>query len=178
MARKVNPVPKGYRTATPYLTVRGVEAAIDFYHRAFGAEQLSCVYGPDGLSIVHAEIKIGNSIVLLGEEMPEFGVWCPASLQGSASVTHLYLPKVTEIWEQALEAGATVVVPLSEVYWGEMFGKIVDPFGHVWSLSKRIEMLSPQEIATRATAGLAVIETDIADLEQVSAIDTLEGATA
>ncbi len=166
MARKVSPVPKGYRTVTPYLTVRGVGPAIDFYHQAFGAEELSRVYGTDGLSVVHAELKIGNSIVLIGEEMPAFGVWAPTSLHGTAVAVHLYLPNVNEIWERAMEAGASVVIPLAEVCWGELFGKVVDPFGHVWSFSKRLEILTPEEIAIRAVGGpRAVVAGPIADAQ-------------
>ena len=157
MARKVSPVPKGYRTVTPYLTVRGVEAAIDFYHQAFGAEELSRVYGTDGSSVVHAELKIGNSAILIGEEIPAFVILAPTSLQGSAVAVHLYLPNVSDIWERAMEAGASVIVPLAEVYWGELFGKVLDPFGHVWSLSKRVEILTPAEIAMRAAGGLSAV---------------------
>jgi PhnB protein len=163
MARKVSPVPKGYRTVTPYLTVRGVEAAIDFYQRAFGAEELSRVYGADGSSIVHAELKIGNSVILLGEEMPAFGIFAPSSLQGSPVAVHLYLPNASEIWASAMEAGGAVIVPLAEVYWGELFGKLRDPFGHIWSLSKRVEILTPAEIALRAAGGFAAVAVDPAE---------------
>ena len=117
MAKKIAPVPKGYRTATPYLIVNHAPAALDFYQDAFGAEVLSRVESEDG-QIVHAEVKIGNSVIRLADENPAFGILSPRSLGGTATAVHLYMPKVETVFEQAIDAGATVLVPMAETYWG------------------------------------------------------------
>ncbi|MEX0695665.1 MAG: VOC family protein [Rhodospirillales bacterium] len=138
MAKKVAPVPKGYRTVTPYLVVRGADAALAYYADVFGAEILSRIYADDQYTVLHAEMKIGNSIIIISDEMPAFGIYSPLDY-GSAGVSqHLYLPDVEQTWEKAVEAGCTVLVPLADTHYGERFAKIADPFGHVWSLSKRI----------------------------------------
>lgn len=149
MAKKIAPVPKGYRTVTPYLIVRGADAALGYYAEVFGAEMLSRVYGDDGHTVLHAEMKIGNSIVIISDEMPAFGVFSPFAYGGSSSSQHLYLPNVDAVWASAIDAGCTVVVPLADTYYGERFGKVVDPFGHVWSMSKRIESVKPADIEAR-----------------------------
>ena len=153
--RKVAPVPQGYRTVTPYLIVQGADGAIEFYKQAFGATELSRLPGADGLSIAHAEIKIGNSIIMLSDEMPAFGILSPRSLGGTAASNHLYVEDVDSFWDQALEAGAVEVVALSNTFWGDRFGKVVDPFGHVWTIASRVEKLSKDELAERAAAAHA-----------------------
>ena len=138
MAKKVAPVPKGYRTVTPSLVVRGADAALGFYADVFGAEILSRTYAEDDATVLHAEMKIGNSLVVVADELPAFGIWSPLAYGGSAAAQHLYVANVDEIWERAVENGSTVLVPLADTHYGERFAKIVDPFGHVWSMSKRI----------------------------------------
>ena len=169
MPRKVNPVPKGFRTVTPVLTVAGAAQAIDFYAHVFGAEERSRVYGLDGVSIAHSELKIGNSLVIVSDENPAFGIHAPSAFGGSAVSQHIYVADVDGVWERAIEAGATVLVPLADTYWGERYAKIVDPFGHVWSMAKRVEHLSADEIAARAAALTAPVE--IAPVEVVDAVD-------
>ncbi len=152
MHHKVSSAPKGFRTVTPVLTVAGAASAVDFYAHVFGAEERNRVYGVDGLSVAHSELKIGNSMLILCDESPALGIHAPTTLGATPVSVHLYFDDVDAVWERALEAGATVLVPLADVYWGERYGKIVDPYGHVWSLAKRIEDLSADEIASRAAA--------------------------
>ncbi len=152
MSRKVSTAPKGFRTVTPVLTVAGAASAIEFYSYVFGAEEGARIYGEDGLSIVHSELKIGNSVLIVCDENPALGIHAPTTLGASPVSVHLYLDDVDVVMERAIEAGASVAVPLADVYWGERFGKIVDPYGHVWSLAKRVEELSADEIASRAAA--------------------------
>ena len=152
MHHKVSYAPKGFRTATPVLTVAGAAGAVDYYTHVFGAEERGRVYGADGLSVAHCELKIGNSMLILCDENPAFGIHAPTTLGATPVSVHLYFEDVDAVWERAIEAGATVLVPLGDVYWGERYGKIIDPYGHVWSLATRIEDLSADEIASRAAA--------------------------
>jgi len=175
MAKKVAPVPKGYRTVTPYLIVRGADAALAYYADVFGAEVLSRVYAEDGVTILHAEMKIGNSTVIVSDEMPAFGIYSPFAYGGSAVAQHLYVANVDEIWEQAVEAGCTVLVPLADTHYGERFAKVVDPFGHVWSMSKRIPAVKPEDIQAHTQAeGFSIYE-PIGNREE-QAYPTADGA--
>ena len=160
MPRKVSPVPKGFRTVTPVLTVAGATGAIEFYAYAFAAEERCRVYAADGLSVAHAELKIGNFLVIVADEAPAQGIYAPSSLGGSPVAVHLYFADVDTVWEKAIEAGATVIVPLTDTYWGERYGKIVDPYGHVWSMAKRVESLSADEIAARSAAFAGSLQGD------------------
>lgn len=177
MPKKIAVQPKGYRTATASLIVRGADAALDFYAHVFGAETLSRAYAQDGVTVLQAEMKIGNTIIRLGDEMPAFGVLSPLSLGGSGSAVHLYVEDADELWTRALDGGSTVAVPLAETYWGERFGRFVDPFGHVWSVAQRVEALTAAQVRARAEAlypaepvEIAVSETefDTAYVEPVS----------
>lgn len=159
MAKKIAPVPKGYRTVTPSLVVRGADAALDFYANVFGAEVLSRTYADDGVTVLHAEIKIGNSIVLVSDEMTAFGIYSPLSYGGTAVAQHLYLPGVDATWEKAVEAGCGVVVPLADTMYGERYAKVVDPFGHVWSMSKRVEAVKASKVKAQSEAeGFSIYE--------------------
>lgn len=150
MPDKVSPVPRGYRTVTPCLTVNGIDRAIEFYSAAFGAEEKVRLYNADGTVILHAELKIGNSVVFLNEENPALGIFSPASLGGSPMLVHLYVDDVDAWWTRARAAGAAEVVPVVDTYWGDRFGKLADPFGHVWSLASRVERVSRDELVERA----------------------------
>ncbi len=158
MARKIAPVPKGYRTVTPYLVVRGADAAMNFYTEVFGAEIVSRVYGDDDVTVLHAEMKIGNSIVIVSDEMPAFGVLSPLAFGGSPVAQHLYLPGVDATWEKAVEAGCTVLVPLADTQYGERFAKVVDPFGHVWSMSKRVAPVKVEETVSLEPVAPVIVE--------------------
>lgn len=150
MTSKTAAVPKGFRTVTPCLTVKGVPQAIEFYEAAFGAVEQVRLTGADETIIVHAELKIGNSIVVLNEESLEAGILSPVSLGGCASAMHLYVEDVDQFWQQAVEAGATPVLAPSDAYWGDRWAKLRDPFGHYWSVATRVKRLSKVEIAERA----------------------------
>ena len=152
VSKKVSPIPRGYRTATPCLTVFDIDSAVAFYQAAFGAELLTRSCGEDEATALHATIKIGNSIIILNREAPQQGVFTPLSLGGSAGQTHLYVDDVNLSWERAVEAGAQVQVALGDTYWGDRSGVLVDGNGHLWSLASKIENLSQDEIAKRARA--------------------------
>lgn len=157
MTKKIALVPKGYRTATPSLIVRGADAALAHYEHVFGAKTLSCDYAQDGVTVLQAEIKIGTSVIRLGDEMPAFGVLSPAAFGGSPVAIHLYVENAEDVWNRALEAGATIAVPLQDTYWGERFGRFVDAFGHLWSIAQRIETVSADEVKARAEALFAPV---------------------
>jgi PhnB protein len=149
MAKKAHAIPKGFHSVTPYLAVQDVPQAIDFYRRAFGAEEIMRMNGPHG-TVSHAEIKIGDSIIMLAEETPNGGLRSPQSLGGSAVSMVLYLKDVDSTFEQALSAGAKEQQPLSNMFWGDRYGRLTDPFGHSWSLATHVEDVSPEEMSRRA----------------------------
>lgn len=137
--------PTGYHSVTPSLIVRDAAKAIAFYQRAFGAEERFRLAGPDG-AIMHAEIRIGDSIVMLGEENEAWGAKSPLSTSGTPGSLHLYVPDADAAFARALEAGATVRSPLEDAFWGDRYGKVTDPFGHEWGIAARVKELSPEEV--------------------------------
>jgi PhnB protein len=146
MAAKVSPIPAGYHTITPHLVVKDTRKAIDFYKRAFGAEERGIAQGPDG-KIMHAEIKIGDSIVMLNDEFPEFGGLSPSSTKADTCVSlHLYVDDADKLFKSALAAGAVETMPLMDQFWGDRYGKLKDPFGHSWSIATHIKDISPDEM--------------------------------
>ena len=151
------PIREGFRTVTPYLTVKGAGQAIDFYKRAFGAQEVERMAGPDGKSLAHAEVKIGDSIVMLSDEMPQSGTQAPQSLGGTTGSLFLYVPDVDAAFKRAVDAGAKGVMPPSDMFWGDRFGKLVDPFGHHWALATHKEDLSPEEVKKRGAAAMAAM---------------------
>jgi uncharacterized glyoxalase superfamily protein PhnB len=151
----VKPIPEGYHTVTPYLTVRGAANAIEFYKKAFGAQELARMPGPDG-RLMHAEIKIGDSIVMLGDEFPEMGSkGGPLTLGGTATGLLLYVADVDAAFARAVDAGGKVTMPLADMFWGDRYGKLVDPFGHEWSMATHKEDISHEEMSRRAAAAFA-----------------------
>ncbi len=156
MATKVSPIPKGFRTLTPCLTVNNVEQAISFYEQAFDAEETLRLVAADEVRIVHAELKIGNSTLLIVEENPALGLISPTGAGGAGTLSHLYVANVDAVWEQALVAGASEVVALQDTYWGDRFGKVRDPFGHFWSVASRIERVTRQELVERVKNATSV----------------------
>jgi PhnB protein len=152
--KKVSPIPAGYHTATPYLVCRGAADAILFYKRAFGAKERMRMPGPDG-RVMHAEIQIGDSVVMLGDEMPEMGAVAPPSLGGTATGVFLYVTNVDKVFAQAVGAGATAEMPPADMFWGDRYCKLVDPFGHRWSIATHIEDLTPKEMARRGAEAMA-----------------------
>lgn len=142
----VRAVPKGFHSITPYLIVDNAAAAIDFYKRAFEARETSRLYGPDRKNIINAELKIGDSIVLLSDEFPHEGSRSPNSKGGTAVTLHIYTEDVDRVFNQAVSAGATVVMPLMDALWGDRYGQLKDPFGHIWSIATHQQDLSQEEI--------------------------------
>jgi PhnB protein len=147
--RKVSAIPKGYTTATPYLIVRGCGDALAFYAKAFGAKEKVRMTGP-GDRIMHAEMKVGDAMIMLSDEAPQWGALSPLSLGGNATHVMLYVKDVDAVWARALAAGATVSMPLSNMFWGDRYGKVKDPFGHEWSLATHVEDVGPKEMQRRS----------------------------
>jgi PhnB protein len=150
MTKQVRPVPEGYHTATPYLIFQDAAPAIDFYKKAFGATETVRMNGPDG-KVSHAEIKIGDSVIMLGSA-PGNDLAAPQKLNASTVSVFLYLPDVDSTFKQALSAGAKTAQSLEDMFWGDRFGRLVDPFGHSWSLATHVEDVSPEEMGKRAQA--------------------------
>lgn len=141
----VKPIPEGYHTLTPYLTVRNAEKAIEFYKQAFGAVERGTMKGPDG-KVMHSELQIGDSIVMLGDEFPEYGAVSPETVGGSSSGLHIYVADVDSAFDRAVKAGAHVEMPVMDQFWGDRYGKLKDPFGHKWSIATRVKELSADEM--------------------------------
>lgn len=152
MTRKVAPVPKGYRTVTPQLVAQNAEAALSYYEAVFGASVLSRVVAEDTGLVLQAEVKIGTSIIRVMDEMPAFGIYSPLGFGGTAVGMHLYLADADEIWERAVAHGAGILVPFADAPWGERYGKFIDPFGHVWSVSRRIAQPQAGDKSTEENA--------------------------
>jgi PhnB protein len=146
--------PAGYHSVTPAIIVRDAAQAIEFYKRAFGAEELSRMAGPDG-AIIHAEIRIGDSVIMLGEENPQWGTLSPLSTKGNPGSLHLYVDDADAAFARAVRAGATSRYPLEDAFWGDRYGKVTDPFGHEWGLATRLKELSPEQMQQAAAEWMA-----------------------
>ena len=146
--------PTGYHSVTPSIIVRGAAEAIDFYKRAFGAEEVTRMPGPDG-KLMHAEIRIGDSMIMLGDENEAWGVRSPLALNGTASSLHIYVPDADAAFARAIEAGATVRYPLEDAFWGDRYGKVTDPFGHEWGIATRQKELTDAEMQRAADEWMA-----------------------
>jgi PhnB protein len=150
-------IPRGEHSVSPFLTVNNGSKAIDFYKRAFNAEELFRETMQDGKKILHARIRIGDSIVRLSDEFAGSPHKSPASLGGATTVTlHIYTENVEALWQQAVQAGAIVIMPLDNQFWGERYGILSDPFGHHWSMSMAIKM-SPEEMAAKRKAIMSML---------------------
>lgn len=148
MTHAVKPIPEGYHTVTPHIVVRGAEEAIAFYARAFGAEETVRMPGPGG-KLLHAEVRIGDSVVMLSDEFPEMGARSPQSIGGTSGGLMLYVNDVDAAFARAVGAGATAEMPPQDMFWGDRYGKLRDPFGHSWSLATHVEDLDPDEMMRR-----------------------------
>ena len=146
--------PAGYHTVTPSIIVRNAAQAIEFYKRAFGAEELERFEGPDG-KVMHAEIRIGDSIIMLGEENPQWAAVSPQTTNAVTGALHLYVADADAAFDRAVRAGAAVRYPLENAFWGDRYGKVTDPFGHEWGIATRIRELSPQEMRQAASEWMA-----------------------
>ncbi|MBV8665602.1 MAG: VOC family protein [Burkholderiaceae bacterium] len=143
---QVKPIPEGMRTVTPHLVCGGAAEAIEFYKKAFNAKEHGRMPGPGG-KLIHAQIQIGDSMLMLVDEFPEMaGSLSPKSLKGTPVSIHLYVENVDEAFAQAVAAGATVKMPLADMFWGDRFGMIEDPFGHHWTLATHTRDLTPEQM--------------------------------
>ncbi|MBI3554441.1 MAG: VOC family protein [Elusimicrobia bacterium] len=150
MPKQVKPIPDGFHAVTPGLCVNNAASALDFYKRAFGASELMRMPGPGG-KIMHAKIKIGDSIIFVSDEFPEMPNSCraPQTLKGATSAVYLYVEDVDASFAQAVKAGGKVNMPLTDMFWGDRYGQIQDPFGHIWALATHKEDLTPEQMKKR-----------------------------
>lgn len=148
MSKPVRAIPEGYHSVTPYLTCKNTAQAIDFYKSVFGATEIMRMAGPDG-KIGHAEIRIGDSVIMLSDEFPGMST-APAPGVKNACAMFLYTENVDTLFNRAVAAGAKVDMPLDNQFWGDRYGKITDPFGHQWGLAQHMEDVAPEEMKRRA----------------------------
>jgi PhnB protein len=149
-APKVKAVPKGFRTVNAYLHVEGGPRALEFYRKAFNAKEIMRMMWPDGQRLAHAEIKIGNTIVMVSEEVPERGLRSPKSLGGTSLRLVLYVRNCERVYKRALKAGATSLMEPADMFWGDRWSEVQDPFGHRWSIVTHTEDVTPEELERRS----------------------------
>ena len=152
----VMPIPEGYHSVTPYLAVDDANAAIEYYKKAFGAKERLRMDAPDG-SVGHAELEIGDSLVMLSDPTPEATTRPPREVGGTTTGVFLYVPDVDAVVKKAVDGGATVTMEVADQFWGDRFGSIKDPFGHIWSIATHVEDVPPEEIAQRAKEAMAAM---------------------
>lgn len=154
----VQPVPEGYHTLTAYLAVDDAAAAIDFYGRAFGAKERVRMAGP-GDSVMHAELEIGDSLLMLSDPFPQASTKPPKELGGTSASIFMYVEDIDSMYKQAIEAGASSLMEPDDMFWGDRFGSVQDPFGHSWTIATHIEDVSPEEMEKRSEAFMAEMAT-------------------
>jgi len=157
MARAKNPIPEGMHTVTTHLVIRDAAKAIEFYKRAFGAQELMRMKGPDG-KIGHAELKIGDSVIFLADEFPQGNCKAPQTLGGTTCSLNLYVEDVDASFDRAVKAGAKATMPVADMFWGDRYGTVTDPFGHSWGVATHKEDLTAQEVEERGKAFWASFE--------------------
>lgn len=150
----VKPIPEGMHTVTPHLICAGAAEAIEFYKKAFNAVEISRLAGPEG-KLMHAMIRIGDSALMLVDEFPDWGSLGPRSLKGSPVTIHLYVEDVDTFVERAVAVGAKITMPVADMFWGDRYGQLEDPFGHRWSVATHVRNLSPEEAQRAAQKALA-----------------------
>jgi PhnB protein len=150
----VQPVPEGYNTVTPYLAVPNAAEAIDFYARALGAKERSRMAGPGG-SVMHAELEVGDSLIMLSDPFPQASTKTPKDLGGTSVNIFLYVDDIDAAYKQAIDAGATSLMEPDDMFWGDRFGSVEDPFGHTWTIATHIEDVSPEEMQKRSEEFMA-----------------------
>jgi PhnB protein len=150
------PIPEGYHTVTPYLAVDDAAEAIDYYTKAFGAEERVRMETPDG-QVGHAELEIGDSLVMLSDPFPQASTKTPTELGGTSVSVFMYVEDVDAVVKQAVDAGATVTMEVADQFWGDRFGSVKDPFGHSWSIATHVEDVPPEEMAERGKAAMAAM---------------------
>jgi PhnB protein len=152
----VQPIPEGYHSVAPYLAVDGAEGAITFYEQAFGAKERGRMQSPDG-KIAHAELQIGDSVVMLSDPFPGFATKAPTELGATTAAVMLYVEDVDAVVEQAVKAGATIEREVEDQFWGDRFGAVIDPYGHIWSIATHVEDVPPAEMEKRAQEAMAAM---------------------
>jgi len=152
---KVRPVPEGYNTVSASLILPNCKEALAFYAKAFGAETVGRMPGPDGESTMHAEMRIGDSAVMMTDENPAWNCKAPATLGGSPVSLHLYVPDADALFERAVKAGCKPTMPLMDAFWGDRYGKVEDPYGHQWGIATHKEDVTPAEMERRAKEWMA-----------------------
>jgi PhnB protein len=157
MSNKIKPIPKGYHAVTPYLSVKGASSAIGFYKRAFGAKEIMRILAPGG-TIGHTEIQIGDSRIMLADEYPDMNFRGPHSFGGTSVHIHLYVQDVDRVVKKAVTAGAKVLRPVTDQFYGDRSGSLEDPFGHVWHVASHKEDIPTKELKKRAAAMAASAE--------------------
>lgn len=145
----VEPIPEGYTSLSPYLTVDDGRAALDFYKRAFGAREMGIMEAPDG-RIAHAALQIGNSALMFSDPFPQFAGKSPKELGGTTNALFLYVDDVDAVVRQAVDTGATILMEPEDQFWGDRMGQITDPFGHIWQIATHVEDISPEELEVRS----------------------------
>ncbi|MFZ0242989.1 MAG: VOC family protein [Desulfobacterales bacterium] len=150
----VKPIPEGMHTVTPHLICAGAAEAIEFYKKAFNAVEISRLAGPEG-KLMHAMIRIGDSALMLVDEFPDWGSLGPRSLKGSPVTIHLYVEDVDTFVERAVAVGAKITMPVADMFWGDRYGQLEDPFGHRWSVATHVRNLSPEEAQRAAQKAFA-----------------------
>ncbi len=150
------PIPEGYHSVTPYLAVDDAAQAIQYYKQAFGAKERVRMHAPDG-KIGHAELEIGDALVMLSDPFPQSTTRPPTELGGTSVSVFIYVEDVDAIVKQAVDAGATVTMEVADQFWGDRFGSVTDPFGHSWSIATHVEDLTPEEVAERGKAAMAAM---------------------
>ena len=152
----VKAIPDGFHTVTAHMVIRNASEAIEFYKKAFGAEEICRMPGPDGTGVMHAEIKIGNSMIMLNDELPGCEpMGSPQALNGTTVAICIYCDDADKMFERAVNAGATVTTPLMDAFWGDRYSKVTDPFGHQWKIVTHKEDVPPEEMGKRAEAFFA-----------------------
>jgi PhnB protein len=152
----VKPIPEGYHSLTPYLVVDDAAEAIEYYTKAFGAKERARINAPDG-KIGHAELEIGDSVVMLSDPFPQFAARTPKELGGTSASVFMYVEDVDAVVKRAVDAGATIEMEVADQFWGDRFGTVQDPFGHMWSIATHVEDVPPKEMAERAKAAMAAM---------------------
>jgi len=150
------PIPEGYHTVTPYLAVDDATEAIEYYTKAFGAKERVRMETPDG-KVGHAELEIGDSLVMLSDPFPQASTKPPNELSGTSVSVFMYVEDVDAVVKQAVDAGATVTMEVADQFWGDRFGSVKDPFGHSWSIATHVEDVPPEEMAERAKVAMAAM---------------------
>jgi PhnB protein len=150
------PIPEGYHTLTPYLAVDDAARAIEYYKKAFGAKERVRMEAPDS-KIGHAELEIGDALVMLSDAFPQATTRPPKELGGTSASVFMYVEDVDAVVKQAVDEGATITMEVADQFWGDRFGSITDPFGHSWAIATHVEDLTPEEIAERGKAAMAAM---------------------